>query len=1071
MRSKTLWHMRLSKIALLAVTLSFLFAAAAVFSASSAIAAGSGYFTISASVTNSGGSISPTGTVTVAFGGIQGYTITMDPGYTVTDVLVDGVSVGAVTSYLFTNVQMDHTISASFGPVSATPTLTQTVVDTARNPVVGAQVIVVGSPSYQAVTDATGTFVLSVPQGVTLAYSISKTGFRTWYSESYLNLTSSIILGNRIIYTDADVSGWGVNPGYGALRGQALDAGTSQTINNPTVSAASMLYPGISYTVTYNSACGSGTGTCLYTVINVAANDAVLLMVSAPGYITKQVQLNPLPADAVGQAFANLEPSHSNDLSLTMTGGGSGTVTFSPGYNCSGTCRQAYSNGEMVTLTAAAAPDSSFSGWTGCDSMTGATCTVSMTSAQFVTAIFTRLSPGTGTISGKIIDSSGAAVAGVSVIVRREYESTSFCSGCRYGYTGFDGTYQINNVVPGTYLGQFLNQPVPLGTSGYTLVTSNQWYDKKHGMAAADLVAVNEGSSIELNALYPPFGQVSGTVTDTNSTGMPNVTIRVYDVDEQAMTDVALTDAAGNYTVQHLPSGTYKVRFMANSVLGPLPAQNLVTQVAYATVTAHGNVPGINATMIPGRSISGRITNRDGLPVVAYAIVIGPDGNNIASDQTNTTGAYTAIGIPPGNYKVLFRAAPFAGDTIDVSQLYSRRFYGGSADLDSASVVTVPADADVTNINGVLEATGPAIVPSGPPVIGLVSFMRDFGVEVVGMSSLRSFTLTNSGTADLILGALSKTGDYFSILNDRCSGVTLAPTKICTFQVAFAPGTEGATTGSVAVSSNDPDVPLLTIGLAGIGGAPNRNSGTTAVPYGDNVTAAPTADVNLTFASVTSAEGTVTAAAISTLTAPVPSNFQLLNGTSYDITTTASYSGTITVCITYDPATMANPANEHNLKMFHLSGAFWLDITTSVDMVSKKVCGVTNSLSPFLIAEPGEIFDGFFSPVNNLPLVNSAKAGQTIPVKWRVNDANGVPISDPASFKDLASYMINCSSLSGDPTSAIEEYAAGSSGLQYSGDGYWQFNWKTPKTYAGQCRTMVLTLGDGSTHTADFKFK
>jgi hypothetical protein len=60
--------------------------------------------------------------------------------------------------------------------------------------------------------------------------------------------------------------------------------------------------------------------------------------------------------------------------------------------------------------------------------------------------------------------------------------------------------------------------------------------------------------------------------------------------------------------------------------------------------------------------------------------------------------------------------------------------------------------------------------------------------------------------------------------------------------------------------------------------------------------------------------------------------------------------------------------------------------------------------------------------------------------------------------------------LSGDSIDAIEEFA-GFSGLQYSGDGYWQFNWKTPKTYAGQCRRMVLTLGDGSTHVADFKFK
>jgi len=44
----------------------------------------------------------------------------------------------------------------------------------------------------------------------------------------------------------------------------------------------------------------------------------------------------------------------------------------------------------------------------------------------------------------------------------------------------------------------------------------------------------------------------------------------------------------------------------------------------------------------------------------------------------------------------------------------------------------------------------------------------------------------------------------------------------------------------------------------------------------------------------------------------------------------------------------------------------------------------------------------------------------------------------------------------GDPPDAIEEAASGSSGLQYNGDGYWQFNWKTPKDDASTCRTIHL---------------
>jgi len=70
----------------------------------------------------SGGSISPSGSVTVPAGGSQTFTITSDSGYMVADVFVDGISQGAISTYTFTNVQASHTISASFKPVSVSGT-------------------------------------------------------------------------------------------------------------------------------------------------------------------------------------------------------------------------------------------------------------------------------------------------------------------------------------------------------------------------------------------------------------------------------------------------------------------------------------------------------------------------------------------------------------------------------------------------------------------------------------------------------------------------------------------------------------------------------------------------------------------------------------------------------------------------------------------------------------------------------------------------------------------------------------------------------------------------------------
>jgi len=60
------------------------------------------------------GAIAPAGEVTVALGAAQTFTLSPDPGYHVADVLVDGASVGAVTSYTFSDVKAAHTISASF---------------------------------------------------------------------------------------------------------------------------------------------------------------------------------------------------------------------------------------------------------------------------------------------------------------------------------------------------------------------------------------------------------------------------------------------------------------------------------------------------------------------------------------------------------------------------------------------------------------------------------------------------------------------------------------------------------------------------------------------------------------------------------------------------------------------------------------------------------------------------------------------------------------------------------------------------------------------------------------------
>jgi alpha-tubulin suppressor-like RCC1 family protein len=77
------------------------------------------------------------------------------------------------------------------------------------------------------------------------------------------------------------------------------------------------------------------------------------------------------------------------NLSVLRAGAGTGSVTSNPpGISCGADCSEAYDSGTSVTLTASAAGGSTFAGWSGCDAVSGTTCTVTMNAARAVTATF-----------------------------------------------------------------------------------------------------------------------------------------------------------------------------------------------------------------------------------------------------------------------------------------------------------------------------------------------------------------------------------------------------------------------------------------------------------------------------------------------------------------------------------------------------------------------------------------------------------------------------------------------------------------------------------------------------------
>ncbi|WP_230421344.1 PxKF domain-containing protein [Actinomadura soli] len=116
---------------------------------------------------------------------------------------------------------------------------------------------------------------------------------------------------------------------------------------------------------------------------------------------------------------------------------------------------------------------------------------------------------------------------------------------------------------------------------------------------------------------------------------------------------------------------------------------------------------------------------------------------------------------------------------------------------------------------------------------------------------------------------------------------------------------------------------------------------------------------------------------------------------------------------------------------------------------------------------PAYDFSGFFPPIDNLPVVNTMRAGRAVPVKFALGGYKGLDILAAGYPK---SQQIACDSTA--TVDGVEETTtAGASGLSYNPDtGQYTYVWKTDQSWAGTCRQLIVKLDDGTSHRANFAF-
>ncbi len=185
-------------------------------------------------------------------------------------------------------------------------------------------------------------------------------------------------------------------------------------------------------------------------------------------------------------------------------------------------------------------------------------------------------------------------------------------------------------------------------------------------------------------------------------------------------------------------------------------------------------------------------------------------------------GAYDCTFTSGGVVDVASATIPAQPGGTTVKYILSAWHSGGGSEIfansgEFSSPFTTSAQATLFQYT----VAAPEIAVQQPAGTDLVDGAASIGFgnqNVPVTSAAKTFTITNTGTGDLTLGAITKDGSHpgdFSV--GALGATTLAPAASTTFTVTFRPGTVGARSAALHIASNDSDENPFDIALTGTG--------------------------------------------------------------------------------------------------------------------------------------------------------------------------------------------------------------------------------------------------------------
>ncbi|MFN5347875.1 MAG: beta strand repeat-containing protein, partial [Bacteroidota bacterium] len=478
-------------------------------SASASVSVGT--YTITASA-GANGSISDAGANTVNCEDNKSFTITPNSCYSIADVLVNGVSVGAVSSYTFTNVSANNTIDASFAIITYTITATAAsggTITASSTQNCGASVTytVTPDPGYQVDS--------IIVNGVTTSYPAATLTASQAFNNISANNTIAAYFSAAPCTTPALAS---------APATASICSGLNYTLNGS-----------ISGTATSGTWSSSGTGS----FDNTAFGTGTIYTPSAADIAAGSVTLTLTTDDPDGAG-----PCSAASVSTVIT------INTTPSVTISG--NTAYCAGGSTSLTASGADSYVWS-------TTATTATITATAGTY-SVVGTAANGCTASASITVIENALPAAPVVSAS-----GATTFC-------TGGSVTLTSDYVGGNTWSNGATTDAITVSTSGSYSVT----YTDVNGCSAtsaATAVTVNTssvaitgattyciGGATTLTATATPAAvsyawSFNSTATDTTSTTSANA-VGVYSV---TTTDANGCTATSNVTVSEAPAFTVSV--------------------------------------------------------------------------------------------------------------------------------------------------------------------------------------------------------------------------------------------------------------------------------------------------------------------------------------------------------------------------------------------------------------------------------------------------------------------------------------------------------------------------------